>query len=50
MAFYNLGKNCIFDFKYFSSTDEVFMASSSMLEANETMREFFGLDQSRMVL
>ena len=49
-GFARLGRNALFDFQYFENPDAMFVEATSLLERSESMREFFGLDQSRMVL
>ena len=48
-AFMQLGRNVLFDFAFYDSPHSAFIASSNLLEGNELMRTYFGLDQGRMV-
>ncbi len=47
--FVALALNVLYDFKYFESPHEVFIGSTNLMETNEALRGFFGLDQGRMV-
>ena len=47
--FFFLCRNAIFDFMYFDCPHAAFLASCQLLESNEKMRTFFGLDQTGMV-
>lgn len=49
-AFYRLGRNALFDFQYFESSDASFLEAGCLLESSEMMREYFGLDQSRLIV
>ena len=49
-GFARLGRNALFDFQYFENAEAMFVEATSLLEKSEAMRDFFGLDQGRMVL
>lgn len=47
--FVALALNVLYDFRYFENQHEIFIGATNLMETNEALRTFFGLDQSRMV-